>query len=241
MRVFFLFYLVAFPVLLQGQELLTTDDIIEMVEAGLTDSVILLKISQSRVVHASVQEILELKQAGASNRVISVAMGMPAPAPQQRRRRASNGGNNPRIELFGGYSFAHVEDIDSMHGFNAAVNFNFTESFGLVIDTSAHFTDVIGLINVNAYSLLFAPQFSFRSETVTPFIRPLVGFSHLTAGLLGFSDSITAFTVGGGGGLDVNVADHLAIRAVQADYLHLRAEGGSANAFRLSVGVVGKW
>jgi len=152
--------------------------------------------------------------------------------------------DHPKIELFGGYSFAYESDIDSLHGFNAVLNVNFTDSFGIVIDNSAHFAGIFNVSspNVNIYSLLFGPQFSVRSnDTVTPFVRALIGLSRLKVGLLGFSESTTAFSIGGGGGLDINVAENLAIRAFQADYIHARAEGGSTNIFRLSLGVVGKW
>jgi len=51
----------------------------------------------------------------------------------------------------------------------------------------------------------------------------------------------TALAVAGGGGLDVNVADHLAIRAVQVDYLYDRLGGFNSNNLRLGFGVVGRW
>ena len=82
---FLLFGLVAFSVSVSGQEApeqLTTEDIIEMVQAGISDRLILQKISISTLLYEpSVQDILNLKKAGASDRIIEALMGVTSPTP----------------------------------------------------------------------------------------------------------------------------------------------------------------
>ncbi|TDI15375.1 MAG: hypothetical protein E2P05_07065, partial [Acidobacteria bacterium] len=82
---FLLVCLIAFSVGLYGQEApeeLTTEDIIEMVQAGISDRLILQKISISTLLYEpSVQDILNLKKAGASDRIIEALMGVTSPTP----------------------------------------------------------------------------------------------------------------------------------------------------------------
>jgi opacity protein-like surface antigen len=82
------------------------------------------------------------------------------------------------------------------------------------------------------FALLIGPRFTFRKyKTVTPFAHASMGFDHamLAIKLTNFGESLdpdeendTGFAADIGGGIDLNVHKHLAIRLIQADYLLTR-------------------
>ncbi len=59
--------------------------------------------------------------------------------------------------------------------------------------------------------------------------------------LKAFGRSTNGFAWGGGGGLDLNVGRHIAIRVMQADYLWTRLSTSWFNDFRLGLGIVFKF
>jgi opacity protein-like surface antigen len=82
------------------------------------------------------------------------------------------------------------------------------------------------------FALLIGPRFAFRKyKTVTPFAHVLMGFDHaiLAHKFTYFGESFnpdeendTGFAADIGGGIDLNVRKHLAIRLIQADYFLTR-------------------
>jgi opacity protein-like surface antigen len=148
----------------------------------------------------------------------------------------------PRVEIFGGYS--HL--IGNQQGFNVSAAGNINNWFGVVGDfsrLSSKITeqDITEKITANMY--LFGPQFSYRgNKRVTPFARALIGAATVKSKVsldnqsLEFSE--TNFSYGVGGGLDIRVSKNVAIRAVQADYIHTNAFGEGQHNGRLSFGVV---
>jgi hypothetical protein len=108
------------------------------------------------------------------------------------------------------------------------------------------------LNNVGAFSYLFGPRISFRSHSrVTPFVQALFGGMHANEVLLWnciFSCTLlpseNTFAWAAGGGLDVRVRRHFAIRLIQAEYLMTRFQDystgltASQNDMRLSSGIV---
>ena len=264
--------LMVFSVGLYGQEALTIDAVISMVKAKLRSRTIVQKVNLSSMQYApSVDDIVRLKKAGASRRVVDAVLAAPVTGPSEVPATSSpmsspepwtssstmassepeatspkprsgglEEGAYPKIELFGGYSRLGTEGGVGLNGLNIAFSYNFIDWLGLVVDSSDYYTDILG-IDVSVHSLHFGPQFAFRFNRVTPFVRPLVGFSIIKAGLLGVTDSITGFSFGFGGGLDVKVANHVAIRAVQFDYVNIRVGGFGSDNARLSLGVVGRW
>ena len=149
--------------------------------------------------------------------------------------------DTPKVELFGGYSYAG----SGSHGFDGSVAANVNSWFGLVADVGGQYsklTDQGFTEKIRSHSLLFGPKFSVRRKRVVPFAHALFGFAHLRTEtnefgpLLTFSDS--SFAMALGGGLDVRVNDHLAIRAFQIDYLRTNFFGETQNKGRIAAGVV---
>lgn len=157
--------------------------------------------------------------------------------------------DKPKVEIFGGYSYLHTDDaLDlDLHGWNASVAGNLNKWFGLKSDFSGHYDDVTlspGVrADVSAHLFLAGPQFTYRkNDTWQPFAHVLLGAarSHVSArtatGRVRATE--TDFALAAGGGLDANVAKHLAIRLFQADYVYIHDNIDDTHNFRLSTGIV---
>jgi opacity protein-like surface antigen len=148
--------------------------------------------------------------------------------------------DTPASELFAGYSYARVDaspaDDLNLHGWNASLSGNVNRWFGIVGDFAGHYARPSG-VSVRNYLFLFGPRITARSENATPFVHALFGFARASA--LGTTER--AFAMALGGGVDFNVHQNVAIRAIQADYVLTRFASDSQNNFRLSFGVVFKF
>lgn len=144
----------------------------------------------------------------------------------------------PKVEVSAGYSFLRLGGSGGMsqHGATISVAGNMNSWFGLVGDFGAYHSSPFGL-GLNTYTYMFGPRFSLRARKVTPFAHVLFGGARLTAGTGGFSSSVTPVAMSTGGGLDLRLSKHIALRP-QLEYLLLRSSGGSLNAGRASIGIV---
>lgn len=137
----------------------------------------------------------------------------------------------PKAEVFGGYQFTHLSPSINANGWNAAVNGNLNRWFGVTGDFSGTYKN-----GGHMYTYMFGPTFSARTQNVTPFVHALFGGATLGGNGGGSSG---AFSMGLGGGLDVNAGRHLALRLVQADWLLLHSGGETAKKnVRISTGLV---
>src|ERR1035437_1495635 len=156
-----------------------------------------------------------------------------------------------------------------MNGGSTSLALNFNRYLGIVGDFGAYrnsqmrfqggygsTVDVgnpnVLLNNVGAFSYLFGPRISFRNHSrVTPFVQALFGEMHANEVALWnctFSCTLLpsedTFAWAAGGGLDVRVRRHFAIRLIQAEYLMTRFPDystgltSSQNDIRLSSGIV---
>jgi outer membrane protein OmpA-like peptidoglycan-associated protein len=177
----------------------------------------------------------------------------------------------PRYELFLGYSYLRaVPTLASgnrlvwLNGGSASVAFNVNRYLGLVADFGAYtnseikftgaYTSTVDVNNSNVAVLtyLFGPRLSFRKyDRITPFAQVLFGGVRANQVILtGCTSSCTllpaqdAFAMTAGGGLDLRVHRHFAIRIIQAEYLMTRFASyttgttGAQNDMRLSAGIV---
>jgi outer membrane protein OmpA-like peptidoglycan-associated protein/opacity protein-like surface antigen len=179
----------------------------------------------------------------------------------------------PKVELFVGYSYLRavptLADGNRMvwlNGGSTSIAFNFNRHLGIVGDFGGFDDSEIRLAGTGtnsssvvdssgtAYTYLFGPRLSFRNhERITPFAQVLFGGIHasevtLSSGCTGAGCTVlpaeNSFAMTAGGGFDLKVSHHLAIRIIQAEYLMTRFEnlstGASAsqNDMRLSSGIV---
>jgi len=148
--------------------------------------------------------------------------------------------DHPKAEFFGGYQFSRIGGSGGVNanGWNMAVTGNVTRWFGVTSDFSGAYKS-IGGIDAKAYTYTFGPTLSARGEHVTPFAHVLFGGFHASAGFQGLGESINGFAMMVGGGVDVKVTPHIAVRVIQPDWILWKARGitEKANA-RISTGVV---
>lgn len=179
----------------------------------------------------------------------------------------------PRAELFFGYSYLRAVPAPAdgnrmmwLNGGSTSIAFNFNRHLGIVGDFGG-FDDskfriagtggsssVVVDSSGTAYTYLLGPRLSFRNhERITPFVQALFGGVHaseVTASSACTGAGCTVlpsenkFAMTAGGGLDLKLSQHFALRLIQAEYLMTRfdndATGASAsqNDMRLSSGIV---
>ena len=74
------------------------------------------------------------------------------------------------------------------------------------------------MLDTRVNALLFGPRFAYRTKRVTAFAHYLIGTANRRVAYDNVpSVSNTELAMGVGGGLDVNITKHFAIRAVQFD------------------------
>jgi len=147
----------------------------------------------------------------------------------------------PKWELFGGYSWidpnanAHAPSSafgfgpgpqfnpklrSEPRGFGSALTYNFNRWLGLTGDFSAHWGGDKARLPLsddeNIFNLSLGPKLTYRTEHFSPFVEALAGWHKLVPDGLN-SDSRFGFM--GGGGIDVDVTKHFALRLIQADYM----------------------
>ena len=162
---------------------------------------------------------------------LMVMMYLPTMAQEQK----------PRVEVFGGYSYAG----GNFHGWNASVTGNVNKWFGVTADFSGYHG---GTSEPNfeerqsANTYMVGPKFSLRRKRVTPFAYALFGGARIHSRATEFGQLSIATDTGSGialgGGLDVRVNDRIAIRAFQRDYLRVNLFNEVNNRGRLSFGLV---
>ena len=170
--------------------------------------------------------------------------------------------DSPKVEIFGGYSYADAEVSNVSKGWNGAVAGKLTNWFGVVGDVSGHYhsqntvdTEAEPVTNVetkiHVYTFTLGPQFSIRIGRVAPFIHVLAGIAHTSQSVsqrtgnvnFSMSDNSNGFAGIAGGGLDLGVTRPLAIRLIQVDYNYIKfdsfgVKGLHSNAIRIGTGLV---
>ncbi len=144
----------------------------------------------------------------------------------------------PKAEVSAGYSFLRLGGSggESQHGGSISAAGNINNWLGIVGDVGGYHSSPFG-VSLNTYTFLFGPRFSLRAGKVTPFVQTLVGGAHMTASAFGMSQGTTPFAMSAGGGVDLRLSQHVALRP-QVDYIALRSQGQTLNAGRASMGLV---
>jgi outer membrane immunogenic protein len=136
----------------------------------------------------------------------------------------------------------------SMNGGDGWFSYNFTDSFAGVAQVSAqHASDIGGTTaDLTLTSYLFGPRYSFApAKHFVVFGQLLLGGVHASGALApggsGITGSSNAFAMAAGGGLDIVLTRHFAIRAAQVDYYFTHFKNGTTdhqNNLRVAAGVV---
>jgi len=163
----------------------------------------------------------------------------------------------PKIEVGANYTYIRDNPGGALGSYNANggsgyVEYNFNKFFGMVADlggTRAG-TDNGFALNTTAFEYRFGPRVNFRHSRFTPYIQTLVGGERLSNGLNpGAPDPRLAgsqnnFAAEIGGGLDITLTSHIAVKPFEVDYLLSQVSPSGTNLnyvqnnFRYSAGVV---
>ena len=150
----------------------------------------------------------------------------------------------PRFEISGGYSFLRTNTVASssfyLHGGSGSFAVNVNDWLGFVADGGYYLTDSIGAsgFGLKITTVTFGPRVSYRGfDHFTVFAQLLMGFGHAGGTLytVGFAPgtaapgAVNGFAMATGGGLDLNLTSHLAIRAFQGEWLYTTFPNGAAN------------
>ncbi len=145
----------------------------------------------------------------------------------------------PKVELFVGYSFflpggdVHGQLPGGLlplssrmesnpRGAGVSGTYNFNRWFGLTLDASTNWgsqeTTLVRRIDDAAFAnVSFGPKFTYRTKHFAPFFEVLVGDHRLMPDSFHDIDKI-GFMIGGG--LDIKVYRHVALRVIRADYVY---------------------
>ena len=91
------------------------------------------------------------------------------------------------------------------------------------------------------YTFMGGPRATLRHGRFEPYAQVLIGGSHLSNSRVQQGTgraSTNSFAAAVGGGVDLKVVHHFAIRLIQVDYLLVHSGGATENNLRLSTGFV---
>jgi outer membrane immunogenic protein len=164
------------------------------------------------------------------------------------------------LEVSVSYSYARANagpgqcGCFNMNGGSTEVAFHAYRGLSAVVDLTGERTSSIGLTpgaGLSLISVAAGPRYSLRFpgeklSRYTPFVQGLVGTTHGFDSLFpnangSAAGAASALTVLAGGGLDLTMNRHVAIHAIQADYLRTQlpnAAGNQQNLLRVSAGIV---
>jgi hypothetical protein len=161
------------------------------------------------------------------------------------------------LEISFSYSYARSNAAPgqcgcfNMNGGSSEVALHAFRALSVVADLTGERAATIGASAGDGLSLVsftVGPRFShrFAGGKFTPFVQGLVGAAHGFDGLFPgsggtLSGAASALAVLAGGGLDLTIHQHIAIRAIQADYLRTQlpnGQGNEQNLLRLGAGIV---
>lgn len=165
--------------------------------------------------------------------------------------------STPVVETGLSYSYMRVNPGGTLGSYNANggygyAEYNFSKVFGLVGELGAnHVGDANGVqLSNTSFEYLFGPRFNWRHSRFTPYVQALVGGERFSNGFNpGSADprlfaSQNNFAAALGGGLDIAVTNHIAVKPIQVEWLTTQFNNSAANLkyvqnnLRYSAGVV---
>lgn len=135
-----------------------------------------------------------------------------------------------------GYTLLHITCCGgsaTANGANADVFYNANSWLSLGGDFAGTTSNVFGS-GTTIITYQFGPRIYFSRGTFQPFAQALFGGAHLSQG----GASVNSFNFDLGGGVDIKVSQHFAVRPVEIGYEHFNVIGLGFNNLRYSAGVV---
>jgi len=163
----------------------------------------------------------------------------------------------PKAEIGLNYSYSRVNPGGTLGSYNTNggsgyIEYNLNRYFGLVADLGGNYVGTTNGVRLNntTFEYLFGPRFNFRHSRFTPYVQALFGGERYSNGLNPAAADPRLFTAQNnfaaafGGGLDVNLTNHIAVKPFQVEYLMTQISPETAstnfvqNNLRYSAGVV---
>jgi outer membrane immunogenic protein len=152
---------------------------------------------------------------------------------------ASRAQDTPAAEVSASYSYLRfgLSNGVNQNGASVSVAGNFNHWLGLAADVGGYHKSQGG-VTFNTYTYMGGPRFSYRkSGRVVPFAQVLFGGARGSLSGFGGSGTGNGFAYSAGGGVDLGLTRHLALRP-QLDYIGMRFSGNNVNTARGSIGIV---
>jgi opacity protein-like surface antigen len=165
--------------------------------------------------------------------------------------------STPLVETGFDYTFTRVNPGGSLTSYTANggsgyVEYNLNHVVGLVADLGANTIGTVNgyALNNTTFTYLFGPRFNWRAGRFTPYVQTLVGGARFSNAYdpgspsPGLGVSQNSFAAAIGGGVDVRLTDHIALKPIQVEYLMTQLPSQFANVnqvqnnLRYSAGVV---
>ena len=158
-----------------------------------------------------------------------------------------------KVEVSATYSFIRTRLVPSggccfnMHGGSSSIAVNLNRTISLVGDFGGYRANNVKSsgFGLTVITYMFGPRFNIRShESVNLFGQALFGGGHAGGSLYSSGSPFgpqNAFSMALGGGLDVKLHKHVAVRVAQAEWLFTKFANGvnnRQNNLRLSGGIV---
>ena len=144
-----------------------------------------------------------------------------------------------KAEAYVGFQYTRISGsvVPNMTGGVGQFAYYPSPWFGVVGEVSgASNTDGRGS---SMYTFMGGPRVTLRRGRIQPYAQVLVGASRFDASVQGLGNvSTNSFAAAVGGGVDLKIANHFAIRLIQVDYLFTHPQGITQNNLRLSSGFV---
>jgi len=135
-----------------------------------------------------------------------------------------------------------------LQGGSGTFVYNINSALGVVADLGGYHNGDDANFNPTTFSYLFGPRVSLRkSSKFTPYVQALFGGARVSTSLVdantGNSIVENGFAATFGGGLDVRLTDHVAVKPFQIEYLmtqvpNIWSVNNTQNNIRYSAGLV---
>ena len=144
-----------------------------------------------------------------------------------------------RYDVFTGFSYMRFDsqsigftNQSNLFGGELEGAFNITRKYGIVLGGSANFGNVIKL-----YNFLIGPQYNYRRNNDTIFVRGLFGKDRDQVSAAGGKTSI-GLSYGGGVGYDRHYGPRFDLRVIEIDYLNAHSYSATQKNVRVSTGLI---
>jgi hypothetical protein len=148
----------------------------------------------------------------------------------------------PRFEIFFGGSVSRLGAAlpNNYPGWQAAFDWNLTQHFTIVADGGLQ-SESFSNLTRKQYQLTAGPELRLHGRA-SPFVHILAGLTRQQGGIFDLTglpenNNSNGLLVMAGGGIDVGISQHFAIRA-QADYLAPRYSSWTDRSVRVGAGIV---